>query len=143
MSAALVDNSRQRLTSFDQVDERVIDIRVAGPGALLVAKLHKIAERNQEPAGRRVKDKDALDVLRILRSIPTALLANGLRGLLADSLSDEVTREAITQLASLFGSTLSTGTQMVIRATDRLENPAEMARSCELLANDLLQALQP
>jgi hypothetical protein len=101
-----------------------------------------IAERNQEAAGRRVKDKDALDVLRILRSIQTEMLVNGLRSLLADPLSDEVTREATTHLAALFGSASAAGTQMVMRATERLEDPAEMARSCELLANDLLQALK-
>jgi hypothetical protein len=48
---------------------------VASPSALLVAKLHKLAERAQEPAAKRAKDKDALDVLRILRAIPIPTLA--------------------------------------------------------------------
>lgn len=141
LEGAIVDNSRQRFTSFEQADERAFDIRVAGPSALLVAKLHKITERNQEAAGRRVKDKDALDVLRILRAIPTEMLVNSLRSLLADPLSDEVTREGMTHLAALFGSASAAGTQMVVRATERLEDPAEMARSCELLVKELLEAM--
>lgn len=115
---------------------------MAGPSALLVAKLHKIAERNEEASGRRVKDKDALDVLRILRSISTATLGKGMRALLADQLSAEVTQEAIRHLSVLFGSTSAAGTQMVVRATQQLENPAEMAQSCDLLANDLLRVLR-
>jgi hypothetical protein len=142
LEGALVDNSRQRLRSFDQAEQRTFDIRVAGPAALLVAKLHKIAERNEEATGRRVKDKDALDVLRILRSITTEVLVNGLRRLLADPLSEEVTREATTHLAVLFGSASGVGTQMVMRATERLEDPGEMAQSCELLTNDLLLTLR-
>lgn len=142
LEGAVVDHSRQQLRSFDQADQRSFDIRVAGPAALLVAKLHKIAERNQEAMGRRVKDKDALDVLRILRSTTTDVLVNGLRSLLADPLSEEVTREATTHLAALFGSASAVGTQMVMRATERLEHPGEMAQSCALLTNDLLLTLQ-
>ena len=77
----------------------------------MVAKLHKLAERTQELAAKRVKDKDALDVLRILRAIPTKALAEGLGRLRADSLSGEVTREAEnrTALASrILGGVLET-----------------------------------
>ncbi len=35
-----------------------------------------------------------------------------------------------------------TRTQMVIGATERLEDPAEMARACELLTTELLNALR-
>ena len=87
-------------------------------------------------------DKDALDVLRILRAIPTKALAEGLGRLRADSRSGEVTREAIAHLGTLFGSVPAAGTQMVIRATERLEDPVEIARSCELLTTELLTALK-
>lgn len=142
LEGALVDNSRQRLRAFDQAAEKSFDIRVAGPAALLVAKLHKIAERNQEAMGRRVKDKDALDVLRILRSITTEALVHGFRRLLADPLSQDVTREATAHLAALFGSASAVGTEMVMRATERLEDPEEMAQSCAVLTNDLLLTLR-
>jgi len=50
--------------------------------------------------------------------------------------------EAIAHLGTLFGSVSAAGTQMVIRATERLEDPAEIARSCALLTTELLDALR-
>jgi len=50
------------LPALDADDPRSFELRVAGPAALLVAKLHKIAERS---GTARQSDKDALDVLRI------------------------------------------------------------------------------
>jgi hypothetical protein len=62
-----------------RADDPRFEIKVAGPAALLVAKLHKIAERVDEPD--RAVDKDALDVLRVLRAVPIETLAGGLRRL--------------------------------------------------------------
>src|SRR5262245_64306124 len=45
LEAALVDRSLRTLKSLDPEDQREIEIAVAGPAALLVAKLHKITER--------------------------------------------------------------------------------------------------
>ena len=56
----MIDHRLWRLGSLDADDQRAFEIRVAGPAALIVAKLHKLAERTQEPGARRVKDKDAL-----------------------------------------------------------------------------------
>lgn len=142
LEGALVEHRSLRLGSLDPDDQRAFDIRVAGPSALLVAKLHKLAERNQEPEAKRLKDKDALDVLRILRAIPTNALAEGLERLRTDSLSGEVTQEAIAHLGTLFGSVSAAGTEMAIRATEHLEDPVEIARSCELLTTELLNALK-
>lgn len=141
LEGALVDHKLVRLGSLEpDYDQRAFMVRLAGPSALLVAKLHKVADRAQEPKAKRVKDKDALDVLRILR-IPITTLAEGLRRLLADSLASDVTREGIAHLTTLFGSRSGVGTEMVIRATEGLEDPAQMALSCESLANELLAAL--
>jgi len=142
LEGALVDNGSHRLRSLDPDDQREFDILVAGPSALMVAKLHKLAERTQESAAKRAKDKDALDILRMLRAIPVDSLAADLRRLRVNPLSGEVTREAIAHLATLFGSVSAAGTQMVIRATERLEDPTEMARACEWLAGELLQTLE-
>ncbi|MEZ5250426.1 MAG: hypothetical protein R2713_14810 [Ilumatobacteraceae bacterium] len=48
-------------------------MNIAGPGALIVAKAHKIWERTSNDD--RVRDKDALDVYRLLQAIPTDDLA--------------------------------------------------------------------
>ena len=45
LEGALVDRNRQALVSLDPADNRSVVMNVAGPGALLVAKIHKIADR--------------------------------------------------------------------------------------------------
>ena len=87
---------------------------VAGPAALLVAKVHKIAERTG--TGDRVSDKDALDVLRLLQAIDMATFAAGVAQLANHELSATVTAEAVSQLALLFGSPDSVGATMAARA---------------------------
>lgn len=141
MEAAVIDHAPHRLTSLSAGDPRVFDIRLAGPAALLVAKLHKLNERSQERTAKRLKDKDALDVLRILRAIPAELLKEMLNRLQHDDLAGTVTHEALEHLQTLFGSRAALGTQMAVRATERLEDPEMLAASCEALATDLLQDL--
>jgi hypothetical protein len=141
LEAAVVDQVPHRIASLSADDTRAFDIRLAGPAALLVAKLHKLAERSQERGATRVKDKDALDVFRILRVVPTEVLADTLDGLEHDHLAATVTREAMEYLRSLFGSRDAVGTQMAVRATEGLEDPEAIARACEALAIDLLQGL--
>ena len=142
LEGALIDHSVMRLNALDENDRREFEVRVAGPSALLVAKLHKLADRSGEREARRLKDKDALDVLRLLRAIPVARLAKGLRELGDSTLAGDVTREAIEHLQALFGATSSAGTVMVIRATERLEDPSVMSASCVVLADDLIRAVR-
>ena len=52
-------------------DSRRLEVELAGPAALLVAKLHKVADRAAD--ARRSVDKDALDVFRLLRRVPNAV----------------------------------------------------------------------
>ena len=103
-----------------------------------MAKLHKLADRTGEREARRLKDKDALDVLRLLRAIPAERLAAGLRALAASGIAGDVTREGVMHLEVLFGATTAPGTAMVVRATQRLEDPDIMAASCAALVDELL-----
>jgi hypothetical protein len=139
MEAAVVDYAPHRLTSLSAGDPRVFDIRLAGPAALLVAKLHKLNERSQERKAKRLKDKDALDVLRILRAVPSEVLKEKLDRLRNDDLAGTVTHEALDYLRTLFGSRESLGTRMAVRATEKLEEPKTIAASCEALATELLE----
>jgi hypothetical protein len=141
LEGALIDHSVMRLNALDADDRRQFEVRVAGPSALLVAKLHKLADRSREREARRLKDKDALDTLRLLRAIPIERLVQGLRDLGGTKLAGAVTHEAISHLQALFGATSSPGTLMVLRATERLEDPSVMAASCVALADDLIRAL--
>lgn len=63
LEAAIVDNSQMTIRALAAEDDREVEARVAGPAALLVAKLHKLGER-QERAPERLVDKDAYDVYR-------------------------------------------------------------------------------
>ncbi len=120
---------------------RTVELWVAGPGALLVAKVHKIAERvgNQD----RVRDKDALDVLRLLRAVETDDLARRLTIVHSTELSAAVTNEAVGLLPELFGTSESAGVATAVRAAGRGEEPATIGDSLMALIDDLLARLRP
>ena len=139
LEAALVDRTRMRVHSLDASDSRGFKIWVARPAALLVAKLHKIGERAGLPLRR--DDKDALDVLRLLRHSSTKELAERLQQLQTDPTCAEVTRAALELLERQFSAPDAIGSQMAVRATERLEDPDTIAQSCAILANDLLSVL--
>lgn len=83
-------------------DDRLITANVAGPAALLVAKLHKLGERQGQPD--RLLPKDAHDVYRLLVATGTRDLASSFRDLLGSPLASEVTDAAIRHLGSLFAA---------------------------------------
>jgi hypothetical protein len=138
LEGALVDQEMQEIASF-QASERRFDLLVAGPAALLVSKLHKLAERIEEPS--RIKDKDALDVLRLLRSVPLSVTTKRLRSLQEDRRSTAVTGEALSHLEQLFVRPDSAGSTFAARATEGLEPEETIRASCAALAAELLNAL--
>ena len=66
LELALVDNDVMSVGALDS-DQRSFPVRVAGVAALLVAKVHKVAERLDDPKRDDYIAKDALDMLRLLR----------------------------------------------------------------------------
>ncbi|MFF1821018.1 GSU2403 family nucleotidyltransferase fold protein [Kribbella sp. NPDC058245] len=81
LALALSDNSLQVIAALDSSDSRWHEIRVAGPAALLVAKAIKLDDRLADASrgnSRRVVDKDALDVLRLLQVCPLSQFTEGL-----------------------------------------------------------------
>ena len=138
LEVALVDNAATTIGAFEEDDHRRFEVAVAGPSALVVAKLHKITDRQSIP--RRLDDKDSLDVYRLLQAIPTGDFAAGITRLLDDALSRQVTQEALVHLELLFATIQSPGSQMAARAVGSLEDPATIAASCAALGSDLLAA---
>ena len=138
LEGALVDSSVMELRSLDD-DPRRMRVHVAGPATLVVSKLHKIADREDQPD--RLGDKDALDILRLLRGIGTEELAESLRRLLNHDLSRDVTREGLAMLRRLLGAADAKGVEMAVRATEGLEDPATIRASCVALASELLEAI--
>lgn len=139
LEGALVDQDRVELGALSEDDKRVIDVKVAGPAALLVAKLIKIDDRRDTP---RESDKDALDVARLLRGVDTPDLAERMDRLLADERSSKVAGRAVDLLESLFAHRSAGGIEMAIRSTGGLMDPDELAVSCELLARSLLEEIK-
>lgn len=139
LEAALMDYQPMIVSAFDATDIRSVTMNVAGPGALLVAKVHKIAERADKP--HRLQDKDSLDVLRLLQATNTADLASRLKKLLGDELSASVTTEAIENLTPLFGSADAVGVLMATRAAELGADPDFVSASMTALVSDLLTAL--
>jgi hypothetical protein len=140
LEATLVDQQQRTIESLEDKDDRAFDVAVAGPAALVVAKLHKIAERVDTP-GRR-EDKDALDILRLLQAVPTEIIADGVRTLLEEEISAEVTEEALSFLRDLFSEPSRPGCQMAARAAAPLEPEDTIAASCAFLTQDLLRAIR-
>ena len=138
LEGALIHRERIRIASLRPGDARTVSMLVAGPAALLVAKVHKIAERIG--TGDRVSDKDALDVLRLLQAIDTAMLANGLAHLENHEISAAVTTEAVSQLAPLFGTPEAAGIAMAIRAARPNAQAQVISASFIALVSDLLTA---
>lgn len=139
LEGALVDRDRHTIGALAPDDDRDVSMWVAGPGALLVAKIHKIAERAL--ATDRVRDKDALDVLRLLRAIATEELASRVHPLLDDDLARSVTQEAVNLLPHLFADQDSVGVQMAVRAAGTGEDSATVAASLVVLVEDLRTSL--
>jgi hypothetical protein len=140
LEAAIVDKSWVTIGALDPADVRHVDAWLAGPAALLVAKLHKLAERAHTPS--RLDDKDALDVFRILQSLPAETLTTGIGRLRSSALSEAVTTEAVGYLSELFAGAQRVGSQMAARALTPLEDPTVVAASCAALAGELLYQLR-
>ena len=139
LEGALIDRDRQELTSLDPAEKRSVVMNVAGPGALLVAKIHKIADRAETVS--RIRDKDALDVLRLLRAIDTTDLAGRVALLARSEPCATVTAEALDHLPQLFGRADSAGTEMAVRAAGVNADAEVIAASMTVLVSDLLATL--
>ncbi len=140
LEAAIVDREMHTIGALDPADTRAETIGVAGPAALLVAKTHKIAER--VGAQDRVRDKDALDVLRLLRAVATDDLVQRLNILAASDIAAAATEEAVNRVMDLFGRVDAEGVQLAVRAAGDAEDPATIAGSFAALVDDLMTALR-
>lgn len=142
LEAAVVDNDWMAIGALDETDLRVHTVRVAGPAALAVAKVHKIDDRARDSPERLV-DKDAHDLYRILVSTPTADLADSFRRLLADELAGAATAEAMEMVRALFAAgPHATGSEMAGRAEAGVGEPETVALQTSILASDLIRALE-
>jgi hypothetical protein len=140
LEAAVIDNAVMEIVALAHDDDRKFSARVAGPAALLIAKMFKIGERVDDP--RRLVDKDAYDAYRLLVTISTEDLASSMGSLLDDQVSADVTRQGLDYLGSLFAAgPEAMGSTMAGRAEGDLGSPETVAAACAALASDLLGAV--
>lgn len=140
LEAAVVDNGWMTVTALDAAD-RSVEVRVAGPAALIVAKAHKIRER-AAGSPERLVDKDAHDIYRILVHTPTDTLAADFRRLLEDDLAGEVTAQAVEFIRENFAAgPEATGSFMAGRTEEGIGEPQTVALQSSILASDLVNAL--
>lgn len=141
IEACVIDRDLMHVGSLNPFDERSLTVNVAGPAALLVAKVYKIADRVND--NERLHDKDAHDCYRLLQSTQTAELAQRFELLLNDDVSAEVTHNAIGHLETLFAdSTNALGSRMAGRAEEGVGEPSQVALSTTLLSMALINELE-
>ena len=142
LEGALVSHTRKKVSSLVPGADRSCILKVAGPAALLVAKVHKIGERLQDSDVRRQDQlpKDAFDIYRLLRVIDTAEMTREFRFLQSHGMSSQVTSEALTMFQHLFSTPSAMGTALVVRAIPATEDPDFIAASSVALSQDLLEA---
>lgn len=143
LEAALLDNSTMTIRSLDRdSDLREFDVSVAGPTALLVAKLHKIHDRIDSPT--RLDNKDAHDIYRLLRAVETDVFVDAFGRLLGEKVCAQVTCEGLALLDELFAAGPDArGSVMAGAAEELVGDPAAVSESVALLAQDLVEALRP
>jgi len=139
LEAAALDHTLETLTALDPADPRAAALRIAGPAALVVAKLHKIGER---AASRdRLLNKDSHDLYRLLLHVPATSLATRLSWL-RDTAAGDITRRALEYLHELSGSENAPIPQMAAAAESAIGGDQDaLAARVWALAQDLLEAV--
>lgn len=141
LEAAMIDHELMTISALDPADTRSIEMRVAGPSALLVAKLHKLGERQATP--NRLNDKDAHDVYRLLVALPTDRFVAGMTDLLGNELAGGPTGQALDYAREMFatGGT-ELGAEMAGRAEQLVGEPETVRAATLALMDDLLAELR-
>ena len=139
LEGALVSSSPTTIKALVAGDDRAYEINVAGPAALLVAKVHKLSERVDANAATRLNNKDAFDIFRLLRAVEVDELANEVDLLLTDPISASVALEAMTRFHELFGTRAAAGTQLVAQHVEGLEDLDSIIGSSVALSQELLE----
>jgi hypothetical protein len=144
LEASLEDRERKIIQALEVSDIRTFEIWVAGPAALLVAKVIKLTERFDVNDPDRIPQKDALDLFRLLQVIPTAELAQRLNRLLQSEVAAPTTTGAIQALARDFARSDAKAPKLAAQASGLPSSQrGVLAESFALLVRDLLEVLGP
>jgi hypothetical protein len=141
LEGAMVDHDLIEIAALAGSDPRRFTVRVAGPAALIVAKVHKLRDRLAEGNADRIADKDAADVYRLMLTIPVSDVLLRLRPMLADETAGSVCRDAVDLLVQLFGARGAEGVRMAIDALRVAVRPETIAEVCTGFVHQVKEAL--
>ncbi|MFZ2114246.1 MAG: hypothetical protein WAU77_11040 [Solirubrobacteraceae bacterium] len=116
LEAVLLDHDPMNVAALDTTDTRSVEVEVAGPAALLVAKVHKLHDRVAGEKAKRINDKDAADVFRLMQKTNPDVVGGTLASLAKDEVAGPVTVEAICYIEELFGRRGRPGIAMAAQA---------------------------
>lgn len=140
LEPALVDHEHVTIRALEVGDPRTVELRVAGPAALLTAKAIKINERlgQADTQPDRLKEKDALDAFRILQAIDTQDLVHGFAIHRQDEYAAVATAEAIEVYRAHASSPQG---RIALLAASAAQDDPVIAPAFAALVTDLLAAL--
>lgn len=140
LEAAAIDHAPHTITAIEDDDGRAATIDVAGPAALVVAKLHKLGERHDRNETDRLDPKDAHDLFRLLQATDAEELSSRLRTLAGDERSRAATTRALTWMRTLCATPDSPIPKLAARAETVLADPERqvfIATSTSALATQI------
>ena len=137
LEGSMVDHDLIEIAALTESDPRRFLVRVAGPAALIVAKVYKLRDRLAEGNADRIADKDAADVYRLMLAIPVKEILRRLGPMLADETAGPVCRDAVDMLVDLFGARGARGVRMAIDALRVAVPPERVADVCVGFVRDV------
>ena len=139
LEGALVSRRPMTVRALATGDDRACQVSVAGPAALLVAKMHKLADRIDADDNRRINSKDAFDVFRLLQAVDAVELIDEINILTSAQVSAEVTAEAVAGFRELFRTPTGAGTVLVAEHVTGIEYRDVIVASSVALSEELLE----
>lgn len=140
---AMDDNQVRAITSLASDDPRVLEVRVAGVAALLIAKAYKLAERVNSPSPDRLINKDASDVIGLMLASDPAEIGGTLARFFEREGTAELTRRGVDHLDQLFRAPRSPGVGLAVEALDGIQNGDDIRRLAPAYVAALLVELPP
>lgn len=141
LEGAILDHDLIEVAALDRSDPRRCTARVAGPAALIVAKVYKLRDRLAEAKDDRIADKDAADLYRLMLTIPVREFLVRLQPLLHDETARPVCRQGVELMGALFAARGSEGVRMAAAAL-RVAIPADrVADVCTGFVRQVREAL--
>ena len=142
LEGALVSRRRMTVPALADGDCRAYEVNVAGPAALLVAKVHKLMDRVDADDNRRINSKDAFDIFRLLQVVDPVDLIDEVNLLAAAVVSAEVTADAMAGFHELFGTPTGAGTVLVAEHITGIEDRDVIIASSIALSQELIEAMR-